>query len=421
MRYAGLLTVTCALAMLSGLLENRIAHAQTLVISDATVYTRPDEKLEHATVVVSNGVIQAVGPGVQAPAGARMIDGRGKVVTAGFIEPLTQVGLVNVELEPAAVDGRFAPDGVHDVHAAFRTRDAYDGRTVGVPVARSGGVTSVVSAPLGGLFSGQSAFYPLADTALPVPPVRDPAAMHASLGAGATGSGSRGLAIELMREVLSDAVAFGKNRAAYERNQQRAYRAARLDLEALQAVLKGQIPLVVSVDGEPDIRAALAIAREFRLRLVIAGGAEAFRASAALAEAKVPVILDPTRNLPLDMATLDVRDDTATLLAKAGVPVAISTLGNGSAARTVRQLAGIAVSQGLPWSTALAALTTVPAQIYGVRDRGTVTRGAVADIVVWSGDPLELSSRAELVIVGGVEQSRDSHQTRLFERYRTLK
>src|SRR5688500_16363720 len=140
----------------------------------------------------------------------------------------------------------------------------------------------------------------------------------------------------------------------------------------------------------------------------------------ALAAQKVPVILDPTRNLPLDMATLDPRDDTATLLARDGVEVAISTLGSGSQARTIRQLAGVAVSYGLPWPSGLAALTTVPARIYGVTDRGTITRGAVAALVVWSGDPLELSSRAEVVIIGGQVQGSTSHQTRLFERYRKL-
>jgi imidazolonepropionase-like amidohydrolase len=79
------------------------------------------------------------------------------------------------------------------------------------------------------------------------------------------------------------------------------------------------------------------------------------------------------------------------------------------------------VARGLPWDKALAALTTVPAAIFGVTDRGTVTRGAAGDLVVWSGDPLELSSRAETVIIGGVVQGTQSHQTRLLEKYRTLK
>jgi imidazolonepropionase-like amidohydrolase len=142
--------------------------------------------------------------------------------------------------------------------------------------------------------------------------------------------------------------------------------------------------------------------------------------AAELARAKVPVVLDPTDNLPHMLEASDVRDDRAAILAKAGVAVAVSTLGNGLQARTLRQLAGVAVVTGLSWEQALAAVTTVPAAIHGLTGRGTVEKGAIADLVVWSGDPLELSSAAEVVIIGGVVQPNVSHQTRLLERYRTL-
>lgn len=135
----------------------------------------------------------------------------------------------------------------------------------------------------------------------------------------------------------------------------------------------------------------------------------------------MPVLIDPTDNLPGDLGAIDVRDDNATILASAGVPVAITTIGAQSAARTIRQLAGIAVAQGLPWPRALAAVTEVPAQIYGgAVERGTLERGKVADVVVWSGDPLELSSRAETVIIGGAIQSLVTHQTKLLDRYKAL-
>jgi imidazolonepropionase-like amidohydrolase len=132
------------------------------------------------------------------------------------------------------------------------------------------------------------------------------------------------------------------------------------------------------------------------------------------------VLLDPTDNLP-ELGAIDVRDDNATVLAKAGVAVAISTIGASSAARTIRQLAGVAVAQGLPWPKGLAAITEVPAQLYGgAAERGTLERGKVADVVVWSGDPLELSTRAETVIIGGVRQSLVTHQTKLLDRYKVL-
>lgn len=410
-------------AVLAALAASAPASAETIAIVGATVWERPGKKLDNATVVVRDGVIASVGAGA-APAGATVIDGKGKIVTAGLIVAYTQIGLVEIELEPSSNDGRFG-DGDDAIHAAYRARDAYDPRAVAVPVARQGGVTSAVSGPSGGLIAGQSAWFTLGDSDVPAPPVRAVAAMNAALGNGATRSGSRGMAIEKLREVLADAQVYGRNRAAYDRNQSRRLAAERLDLEALQPVLRGALPLVVYADAESDIRAALEIAREYRLKLTIVGGTEAWRVAPALAQAKVAVILDPSLNLPSDLGALDVRDDNAAALAAAGVDVAVVMLDEGgrgdpSQARTIRQLAGMAVARGLPWDKALAALTTVPAAIFGVTDRGTVTRGAAGDLVVWTGDPLELSTRAEAVIIGGVVQGTKSHQTRLLEKYRTL-
>jgi len=126
------------------------------------------------------------------------------------------------------------------------------------------------------------------------------------------------------------------------------------------------------------------------------------------------------QNLPSSLAASDVHDDAAALLDGAGVPVVISTLGTAGMARTLRQLAGNAVGHGMQWDRALAAITTAPAQLYGLTGRGTVEKGSVADVVVWSGDPLELTTAAETVIIGGVVQSNETHQTKLLQRYRTL-
>jgi len=398
------------------------AHAETIAITHATVYATPRQKLEDATVVIRDGKIAAVGKGAAIPSGARTIDGTGKVVTAGFVEAYTTVGLITIELEAGANDGQVAdtPTDQDRVHAAFRVIDAYDPDAITIPVARTGGVTSAVSVPGGALIAGQSAWLSLADGASADDAVRAPAAMNGNLGnAGAPAvGGSRGAAVERLRELLDDAAAYARNKASYDRNQSRALAAGRLDLDALGPVLRGREPLVVRADSEQDIRAALRLARERKLHLVIAGGTEAWKVAADLAKAKVPVILDPTSNLPAQLEAPDVRDDSAAVLAKAGVDVAISTLGSASAARTLRQLAGNAVAEGLPWADALAALTTVPAKIYGVTDRGTVTKGAVADVVVWTGDPLEISSRAETVIIRGVVQPLETHQTRLLKKYR---
>jgi len=407
-------------ALLVVLAAARVASAEPIAIVGAKVCVKPGQVLDSASVVIDKGKI--VGVNVATPAGARVIDGKGKFVTAGFIDGVSGVGLVGIDLEPSVVDGRFGPiDPVHEdpVHASYEARDGFDPRAVAVPVARGGGITAVVAAPLGGLVSGRSAAYALDGSATPL---RAPTAMHVELGAsgsGATG-GSRGLGVQLLRELLDDARAFAKDRASYERNAKRRMIADRLDLDALQPVLRRQIPLVIEAEAEADIRAALRVAADYKLDIAIAGATEAWRLAPELAKAKVPVILDPTANLPANLAASDVNDEAAAVLAKAGVRVAISTLGSAGGARTLRQLAGNAVARGLTWDQAIAAMTTVPAALYGLKGRGTLEKGSVADVVVWSGDPLETTTAAEVVIIGGVVQSLESHQTRLFERYRVL-
>jgi imidazolonepropionase-like amidohydrolase len=395
------------------------AFAETIAITNATIYQRADKKLEGATIVIRDGKIADVGIGVAAPAGANVIDGKGKIVTAGLIEASTQLGLVEVDLEDSGNDGRF---GTHptEIHAAYRSADAYDGRSVAIPVARTGGVTSAITGPAGGLVAGQAAWVSLAGSPTALAPIKAPVAMNGALGRAAIALGSRGQAVERLRELFDDVDNYRRNKANFERNASRKLVAERLDLEALIPVLDGRELLVIRVDAESDIRAALAIAGERKLRIAIVGGTEAWRLAKELAAAKVAVLVDPTDNLPGDLGAVDPRDDNAAVLAKAGVAIGISTLGGVSSARTIRQLAGIAVAQGLPWDKALAAITSVPAQIYGSKDRGSLDKGSIADVVVWSGDPLELSSRAETVIIGGAIQSLDTHQTKLRERYRTL-
>ena len=416
-------TVPMALAA-ALLLGASPAAAEDIAIIGGTVHTEPGKLIENATVVIRNGVITAVGTDAAVPAGATTIDATGKVVTAGFIEASSRVGLVEVDAVGGTQDGRFASGaGSADaVHAAYRAVDGYNSTSVAIPIARAGGVTSTIAAPSGGAVSGASGWFSLADGSTADVTVVERAAMFVSLGERAAGSaeGSRGQAIEQLRELLDDAKQYAKRRANYERNQTRDMAAGRLDLEALQDVLRGRLPLVVRADRSSDILAALDIAADFKLALIIEGGVEAHLVADELAAAKVPVILDPTANLPSSFDQIHVRDDAATILAEAGVAVAISTVGSASNVRMLRQLAGIAVANGLSFDDALAAVTTVPAAMFGATDRGRIVKGAIADLVVWSGDPLELSSRAEHVIIGGVPQTTRTRQTLLLERYRRL-
>jgi len=373
------------------------ARAEVVAIEGATVWTEPGKKLEGATVVMDGALITAVGVGVKVPAAARRVDARGKVVTAGFIDAMTTLGLVEIELEDSANDGTFGGGpGEEGIHAAYRVTDGYNVASVAIPVARTGGVTSVVAAPRGGLVSGSSAWVTLAEAATVADVlVRAPLAMHVTLGDSALPSarGSRGMAVERLRELLDDAAAFARRKGEYERNQTRRFAASRLDLAALAEVTAGRQPLVVWAQRASDIQAALALGRELGARVVIAGGTEAWRVAPELARAKVGVILDPMENLPWSFETLQVRDDAAARLAAAGVTVALSTLGDYANVRTLRQRAGVAVGGGMPWDAALAAVTSGPAALFGpgsgkVPPRGRLAAKAAADVVVWSGDPL---------------------------------
>lgn len=390
-----------------------------LAITDATVHTAPGKVIEHATVVIDGGKITAVGAGAKAPAGAKVIDGKGLVVTAGLIDAATTLGMVEVELVESTND---AQDGPTEVHAATRVTDAWNPESIAIPVARAAGVTTVVAIPRGGLVHGSGAALSLGAGLSTAKAVRKVVTgVYVRLGEGAVrhGHGSRAAAVERLREVLADAADYAKRRGAFEKRQTRDYAASRLDLEALGPVIRGEVPLVVRVDRAADIRAALAVGAELRLKLVILGGTEAWMLAAELAAAKVPVVMDPMSNLPDSFDTVHVRDDAAAILRKAGVDVAITPLSTQSGGHRLRQAAGIAVAYGLTWADALASVTTVPAKIFGLK-RGELTVGAPADVVVWDGDPLETSTLARAVIIDGVEQPMTSRQTKLLQRYRKV-
>ncbi len=413
--------ITAVAVLISAAVPASAQHAQSLAITNATVHTPGGSKLEGATIVIDKGRISSMGRGASIPAGARVIDGTGKVITAGLIEASSSLGLVEVSAVGEANDGFFGGKSTDRVHAAYRVTDGYNRASVAIPVARLGGVTAVVAAPRGGLVAGQSALVRLGTALGENGVIKAPASMVASLGSRALGgSPSRGMTIERLRELLDDAREYGRSRARFQRNQTRRFAAERLDLEALQPVIGGRLPLVIRAHRASDLRAALRIKKEFRLSLILEGGVEAWMLAKELAAAKVPVILNPLANLPRNFDQLRARSDSATLLAKAGVKIAISTLGSASNVRRLRQLAGNAVANGLPWSDALEAITSAPAEIYGATGLGVLRRGAAADLVLWSGDPLELSTRAEAVIVGGRLAPNTSRQTRLRRRYRRV-
>ena len=395
------------------------AQAETIALVGGDVYTGTGRVLKGATVLIANGRIAAIGADLKVPGKARVVDVAGKRVTPGFIDSMTQIGLVEVSLESSSVDGR--PNVKDPIRAAVRADDAVNVRSPLVGVARRHGVTSVVSAPRGGLVAGQSAWVDLVGPESPLVgrAVSGPVAMHVNFGESGANAvyGSRATAVSMLREVFEDARAFRSNRSRFTSRSLYELSASRLDLAALDPVIRGRMPLIVHAHQASDISAALRFAAAQKVRIAISGGAEAWIVADEIARAKVPVIIDPYANLPNSFESRNARTDSVALLAKAGVSLAFTTNSSHNASG-LRFAMGQAVRIGVPADVALAAGTRVPAQIFGrARAYGTLARGRVANVVVWSGDPFEPSSYAETIIIRGEVQPTASRQTRLAERY----
>lgn len=405
--------MTSALAVLVSLSLSQVA------IEHVRVEVGDGRALDDVTVVLAGGRVQAVGPSVAVPAGAPRVDGRGKVLTPGFLELHSTLGLKEVELEPSTVDDGLAggrPDSL--LVPGFRAADGFNPQSAWIAWVREEGLTSVVTAPVHGLLAGTGAWVSLTGKLDSLPDPDAPAAMFGAVGGGAAeaAGGARGGVWLKLREAFADARAYAKNRAAYEQNRSRALALSPLHLEALQPVLSGRLPLVLDVHRASDILTALAFAKDEGVRLVVLGGSEAWQVAPQLAAAKVPVVLVPSEQVPGSFDQLHARDDAAALLAKAGVPLVIGC--SDFQKRRLRQEAGIAVAYGLNRAAALSAITLGPAKALGLdRDLGTVEAGKRADVVLWSGDPLELSTVAELVYIAGELQPTATRQRALVERY----
>lgn len=417
-----------ALAALLAALSVTSVHAEVTAITGATVHTvGPAGTIENGTVVFEDGRIVAVGNGVQVPEGARRIDGSGKIITPGLFTPMGQIGLVEVSAVDGTVD--YVQRGER-FSASFDVASAYNPRSTLVATNRIEGITHALIAPepdrvdeLGNeskVFSGLASVVNLGDGDDFL--IRHGAAVVVNLGE--TGSevaaGSRAAAFLVLRTALDDARDYARNIPAFEQGNTRDYSLSQADLETLRPVLGGTRPLLVRVNRANDIVAVARLASDYDIRLIVLGAAEAWMVADELAQAQVAIVLDAVGNLPRDFDHLNSRLDAASILSEAGVRFAIGAHGaaQNHNARNITQSAGIAVANGLAWEDALAAVTLVPALIYGVADRiGSLEPGKRADLVVWEDDPLELTSFPEQVYIGGDAIEMESRQTLLRDRY----
>lgn len=385
------------------------ADAQTIAIVHAKAWTLiSDTPVDDATIVITDGRIASVTAGAAAPAGARVIDAGGKPVTPGLMNAATRLGLIEVSSATETGD-HAAKAGAPG--AGFDVQYAINANSTLIDLARADGVTRALAQPTSSNtppFAGSASLLHLFDGGDIVERAR--VAVFVTIGNRSASStvGSRSAQWQLLRTALDSA-------------KTPATTAARTpDALALEAILQGKVPIAITTNRESDLRQAINLARDYSIRVVIIGGAEAWLVANELAAAKIAVVVDPMSNLPASFDELGARLDNPALLRKAGVTVATSLDGVQSynAGLSIREGAGLAVANGMSYADGLRSIITAPVEIWGIADHfGTLAPERDADVVIWDGDPLEPSSAPTTVLVQGREVSLTTRQTELRDRY----
>jgi imidazolonepropionase-like amidohydrolase len=413
-------------AILAALLLASPATAQTFAITGGTVAIGDgSQPIANGTVVVRDGRVVAAGSGVAVPAGARTIDATGKWVTPGLVVGLSPVGLVEVSgvAETNDTDVEGSP-----FSAAIDVAPAINPRAQPLQVTRAEGYTRAIVGPQAGdsIFAGQGA---IIDLGTDMDALMHPRAFqHVVLGQGGgqnVGGGRPG-AFAYLRNALFEAQAYRRDQQALSPAMRTGHdgferQLTRMDAEALIPVVEGRIPLFVTVNRASDILTVLAFGQEFpRLNLVLVGAHEGWMVAREIAAAGVPVITTALTDLPETFESLAATQSNVGRMRVAGVRVALQTTRN--TAQEAGNLVGLAKvpgATGLDWGTAFATITSAPAEIVGMeREFGSLLPGRRADVVIWDGDPLEVQTGVEQVYIDGVEQSLDTHMSRLRDRYR---
>ena len=407
--------------------------AQAVAIRGGTVHTLAGPAIENGTVVTQNGRITAVGAGAAVPAGAKVIDATGLHVYPGLFDAASRLGLTEIGQVDVTQDmtelGEFNPH----LLAATAVHPAGEH----IPVARANGVTHAVTAPQArpGGIGGQATLIGLDGWTIEEMQVQPSVGFVVSwprYGGGGFGFGGGGFGgqpqTRTFREIKrqhDEQVRRLEGWLDAARRYDAAVKAKEavprdLKLEALARATRGELPLLVMVDQEREIREAVEFAEKQGVKMVIYGGSQAYRVRTLLAEKKVPVILGPTQSTPTGQdAGYDERVAAPGLLHQAGVRFAVATY-NSSDSRTLPYEAASAVSFGLPREEALKAVTLYPAQILGVADRlGTIEAGKLANVIVTDGDPLEIRTQIKHVVIAGREASLDNKHLELYQRYRS--
>lgn len=391
------------------------ATAQPVAIIGEKVWTGTAQgTLTNGVVVVEDGRIVSVGTGA-APAGMPQV--KAKWVTPGLISAFSRTGITEVPGEKSAND---TGAGGSPFSAALNAADGFNPDATPIAVTRLEGFTRIAVAPdaRAKLFGGQGF---LADTSgLPGSIFKERAFAYLVLGerGASLSGGSRPASWTVLRGAFDDVRFFTARYMTHNDGNV----LTRMDAQAFMPAVRGEQLMLIEASRASDLEAIMDFKQENpMLKIAILGADEGWRVADRLAAMKIPVIVDAFSNLPSSFSQLAATSENAARLSEAGVTVAIVNLNDSShQARLAAQIAGNAVANGMPFDDAMKALTTAPAEIFGMSGLGVLTPGARADVVAWDGDPLEVTSAPTAVFIEGVSEPMESRQTKLRDRYLDL-
>jgi len=388
-----------------------VSGSQSVLIQNATIMTASDLGiLKNTDLLIENGLFAAIGKNLTTK-DAKIIDASNMIVTPGLIAPHSQLGLVEIELERQTRD-----DSTNHYSAGFSIVNAFNPSSTLIPYNRSGGITSAVVIPSSArsIYSGMASVFKL-DGELVTDSIAKDIAMAVSFGAG---SDSRASQILMLEDSFEKVLRFKDSREQYSLLADFDYDDYTIrDLEAILRVLNKEIPLIVRSNRAKDLLRMISLSNKYGIKIIFYGAKEGWRIADVLAREGIPVILDPMDNIPDSFDAIAARMDNAALLNAAGVKILITSQSTHNSYLS-RQGAGNAVAYGLPQDEALKALTINVADVFGLsKDRGSIEVGKSADLVIWDGNPLEVSSFATAVMIEGHSISLMSRSKRLRDKY----
>tara|TARA_B100001142_G_C14333535_1_gene655012 strand:+ start:1104 stop:2360 length:1257 start_codon:yes stop_codon:yes gene_type:complete len=388
-------------------------YSETTLIKNATIYDGIKNIPFQGNILIENDTIKKVSSAkMQADF---VIDASGMIVTPGIIGTDTNIGIVEIGALSVTRD-----DSSEIYSIGFSIHDAFNPKSTLIPWNRSNGVTSALSLPQGTAspIGGLGSFFVL-DGEHDITSKKDIVMIG---GVGGSGSSSRAETFAVMDDLLS--FVSGLNGADLDDISETIEKSSIAefmelhprDVKALSRLVNNNLPLIISTHRASDILKLIELKEKYDLNLIIKGAQDASLVAPQIAASGIPLIINPINNIPGSFDELASNIQMASRLEEKGINLMFNTPRSHNF-HLVRQGAGVAVANGMSYEGAIKAITSTPAKVFNIDQRGEIKAGYFADIVVWDADPLEPSSMPEYLFINGKSIDLTSRSSRLRDRY----